>query len=125
MNDLMQFSITKILNPETKEDFDDECDIFGDKIYFVEQCYAVGTAKPGKPYMHGTHWDFYETGTEDFVRNYLSESNDFRKELDKLTEGIFEQDIIGFDVLVEFSFTGGTDSSGEYDCFCQYLGIIQ
>jgi hypothetical protein len=126
MNDLMQFTILKLLNPETKEDFDDSCDIFRDRIYFVDNCIAVGTNKPNNLFIHGTDWDMNETGTGDFVERYLSECSDFRKELDKLSEGTFEEDVICFDVLVEFKFTGETDSyTGEYDCWCEYLGIIQ
>jgi hypothetical protein len=126
MNDLMQFTILKLINPETKEYFDDSCDIFGDRTYFIETAFGVGTTKPHNEYIHGTEWDIEETSIGDFVGRYLSECNDFRKDLDKLTEGIFEEDIINLKILVEFKFTGETDSySGEYDCWCEYLGIIK
>jgi hypothetical protein len=125
MNDLIQFNIIKILNPETKEDFDNSCDIFGDGIYFVENCQAVGTRKPNEPYTHSTDWILCEIGAEDFVKDYLSKCNDFKKELDKLTEKAFKEDIIDFDILIEFSYDGEFDSYGEFDYNCYYLGIIQ
>jgi hypothetical protein len=125
MNDLMQFNIIKVLNPETKEDFDDACDIFGDRVYFAENACAVGTKKPNEPFIHGTHWILSEIGLEDFIKESLLRCYDFRVALDKLTEGTWDTDILPLDILIEFSYESEFDSYGEFDYNCYYLGIIQ